>query len=367
VTRWPVTIGRALDCDVVLHDPYAAPYHATLDAMGEGDRASAPSANAAVESAAASAGRGTTGGSDKTEGMSARAAIESGDVMGSRTRAAAVRLTVGASVNGVRLPDRRLAAGASAALPAGAIWSAGRSLLRVRLAGETLAAELPLAHPARRRHAVLTIAAAAAVLLWIAAALWLENDPGARWDKYVPPLLAVVLAAAGWCALWGLGSKLFQRRFRLMPHVRVLLAFVLAALLMDAVLSLSSFALSWPWLSHLRDWLSWALVAALLGTHASLLLPGHERSIALTFGVLCLLAIGIGAALNWRRTDRVFGELYAATLPPPSFRLVAAQPPAVLLDELRTLKARLDRRAKEDDDKEAPPGSSEEDEGGEED
>ncbi|HEU0202150.1 MAG TPA: hypothetical protein VFR86_17170, partial [Burkholderiaceae bacterium] len=78
-------------------------------------------------------------------------------------------------------------------------------------------------------------------------------------------------------------------------------------------------------------------------------------------------AIGIGAALNWRRTDRVFQELYAATLPPPSFRLVAAQPPGVLLEELRTLKARLDRRAKEDDDKEAPPGADDEVESGEED
>ncbi|HKX94724.1 MAG TPA: FHA domain-containing protein, partial [Methylibium sp.] len=38
VRRWPVTIGRAIDCDVVLDDPHAAPHHATID----GPQADAP-------------------------------------------------------------------------------------------------------------------------------------------------------------------------------------------------------------------------------------------------------------------------------------------------------------------------------------
>ena len=31
VARWPVTIGRAIDCDVVLDDPFVAAHHATLE------------------------------------------------------------------------------------------------------------------------------------------------------------------------------------------------------------------------------------------------------------------------------------------------------------------------------------------------
>ncbi|HEY4956883.1 MAG TPA: FHA domain-containing protein, partial [Caldimonas sp.] len=31
IERWPFSIGRALDNDVVLSDPHVAPHHATLD------------------------------------------------------------------------------------------------------------------------------------------------------------------------------------------------------------------------------------------------------------------------------------------------------------------------------------------------
>ncbi|HWH73714.1 MAG TPA: FHA domain-containing protein, partial [Methylibium sp.] len=31
VRRWPVTIGRAIDCDVVLDDPHVAAHHARLE------------------------------------------------------------------------------------------------------------------------------------------------------------------------------------------------------------------------------------------------------------------------------------------------------------------------------------------------
>ena len=66
VTRWPVTIGRAFDCDVVLHDPHVAPHHATLQMADEG-----------------------------------------------------LMLTVGDSVNGVTLGDVQLAASHSGLLPGG--------------------------------------------------------------------------------------------------------------------------------------------------------------------------------------------------------------------------------------------------------
>jgi len=301
VTRWPVSVGRALECDVVLHDPHVAARHATLDAPADG--------------------------------------------------APGVRLTVGSSINGVRWRGGRLAAGASASLPTGVVWHAGRSALRVRLPGEALALEQPLAHPAWRRRALLTLAGGAALLLWAGALLWLDNDPGARWDQYVPVLLGMVFGAAVWCALWGLGSKLFQRRFAFMPHLRVLLAFALAALAIDALLALGSFALSWPALSHVRAWVGWGVAAAWLARHASLLLPGRERAVGLLFTALCLLAIGINAALDWRRGERLFSELYAATLPPPALRLARALPASTLIDELRPLKAQLDRRAREDEDK----------------
>jgi hypothetical protein len=316
VTRWPVTIGRALDCDVVLHDPHVAAHHATLEYV-DGSHANESSG------AVAGSGRG------------------------------ALSITVGDSVNGVRWAQRQLSAGATAPLPAGAVWHAGRSALRVRMAGEALAPEQPLAHPARQRHTVLSAIGVVVLLLWLTAQLWLQNEPGSRWDKYLPLLLVTVLAIAAWCALWGLGSKLFGRRFRFMPHLQILLGFALASLLLDLLLALGSYALSWPWLSHVRNWAELAVAAALLATHTALLLPRYRRPIALVFSLLFLLTIGINGALNWRRSDRLFAELYAATLPPPALRLVDAQPPSELLDAVRAMRTALDRRAQDDEDRES--------------
>ena len=31
ITRWPMTVGRGLDCDLVLDDPFVAPLHLRID------------------------------------------------------------------------------------------------------------------------------------------------------------------------------------------------------------------------------------------------------------------------------------------------------------------------------------------------
>jgi len=299
VVRWPMTVGRAFDCDVVLDDPHVAARHLTLDVPPDGSPG--------------------------------------------------LVLTVGDSVNGVQVDQRQLSCGVSTMLAAGSQLHAGRSTLRVRLSGESLAPERPLARSADRIRLWLTVSAAVAVLLWVTVLLWLDNVPGSSWDKYLPSLLGVMFGIAAWSSLWGLGSKLFQRHFRALPHLRVLLGFVLAMLLVDTLLALASFALGVPWLSHIRGWVRRAMVAALLGTHLWLLLPGRQRAIAVTVSALLLLVVGVDGALSWRHRQRLFDELYVATLPPPALRLAPAQPVTALLDELRPLRARLERRAKKDD------------------
>jgi hypothetical protein len=303
VAQWPVTVGRALDCDVVVQDPYVAARHATIDLAPDG--------------------------------------------------APGLLLTVGQSVNGVRLGRTRLGSGGSAPLRAGQEFQAGRSALRVRLAGDPLAAERPLPQGAERGRLMLTAGGAAVVLLWMAATLWLQNPPGSGWDKYLPVLLLAMTGMAGWSSLWGLGSKLFQRRFQMLPHLQVLVIFLLAVLSLDALLALASFAFSLPWLSHIRVWARLALIAALLATHVSLLLPGHQRAVGVVCATLWLLVVGVEGALSWRHQHRLFDELYAATLAPPALRLVRTEPVGALLDDLRPLRAKLELQAKEDADTDA--------------
>jgi hypothetical protein len=299
VAGWPVTVGRALDCDVMLNDPYIAAHHATLDAAQDGSPG--------------------------------------------------VVITIGQSVNGVRLAGRLLPSGSSARLVDGSEFHAGRSTLRVRLAGEALAAEKPLPDVTERVRRLLTAGGLAMALLWLAALLWLENLPGSGWDKYLPALLAALFGMVVWSSLWGLGSKLFQRHFRIMPHLRLLIEFLLVMLFVDAALALASFALSLPWLSFIRGWVRLAMFVALVGRHVALLLPGRQRFIAVTLGALYLLVIGVEGALSWRHHQRLFEELYASTLPPPALRLVRADPVTTLLEDLRPLRDRLERQASEDE------------------
>ena len=39
ITRWPVTVGRGLDCDLVLDDPFVAPAHLRIDRLEDAPRA----------------------------------------------------------------------------------------------------------------------------------------------------------------------------------------------------------------------------------------------------------------------------------------------------------------------------------------
>lgn len=311
VAAWPIHVGRALDCAVLLHDPFTAARHVSFSQ-----------------------------------------AVDSAQIV----------LTVGDSANGVLMAvdgtQRRLRAGASVAVGGGAVIQAGRTFLRLRLPGEALAAEERLDHPAQRRRFLLTVAAYVSLLAWVLASQWLNNDPDSGWDKYLPGLIGAGFGVVGWAALWGLGSKLFLRHFHIVPHLRVVLAFLLGSLAANAVLALASFALSMPLLSHVREWVEIVIVGGLLATHVAILLPARGRRIAVTFGALCVLSIAVSGALNWRHHQRVFEELYVATLPPPAFRLVRAGPPAGLIDALRPLRARLDRQAKEDEDRDEFGGPS---------
>ena len=183
-----MTIGRAIDCDVVLDDPHVAAHHARLERP---------------------------------------------------IAAEPPQLLVGDSRNGARLRGARLGAGTSAALPAGSEWQLGRTRLRLRLAGETLPAEQPLHLPAAEggRRTGLGLLA---LVVWQAGEHWLRSDPGDPLASYLPVLLALPVGLAMWSFLWAVGSKLFARHFDFAPHLRLALGVLLTALLADALLPLAA-------------------------------------------------------------------------------------------------------------------------------
>lgn len=294
ILRWPVTIGRSLDCDVLLDDPHAAPHHATLAAADDGS----------------------------------------------------IELVADDSVNGVRLDGRALPGGARSGVSSGSEWQIGRTRLRLRLAGEALPPELPLSTLApvsgRRLAGGLAL-----LLIWLIGDHWLQSDPGEPLSSYLSVLLSVPLALGIWCFLWALGSKLFTRHFDFLAHLRWALGLLLAGLVLDAVLPQLAFALSWEWVPRAGELIALVLGAVLLYGHLALIVPGRRRLLALGFGTLLLVGGGLKLALHHQRTDRWFSPLYLSNLGPPALRLAPAVTPQQFVDEARRLREPLEQRVRE--------------------
>jgi hypothetical protein len=297
VHAWPLTIGRALDNDLVLPDPYVAPYHATVALEDDGS----------------------------------------------------LRVSVGDSRNGVRIERGRgqqlLRAGEQAPLPTLAHCHLGHSQLLLRLPQDPVAAELPLLHGLAASPHWLTPALAVVAVLWLLASRWIASDADTKWNEYLSPALAAGGLLFVWGLVWGLASKLFTGRFTLSPHIRLALIFGLALQIVDLLLMVLAFSLDWPLLSHLRGAASVAVAALWLTQHLRQVLPKHTRAAAAWVAACTVLGFAVAMVATWRRSDRLLDELYAPNLMPPSWRLAHGTPVASLVSELRALEQPLRERA----------------------
>jgi len=200
VSQWPVRIGRAIACDLVLDDPHVAAHHATLELRDDG-----------------------------------------------------VHVVPAATLNGVRLGRAAIAPGSTPLLPAAALLTLGGTSLRVRLAGEVLAPEQRLLdlHQYERRHVTTLLLLIAFAALWKGFDLWLTAMPGQPGSVLAWSYLAAPAGLVVWCAAWAIGSMLFQRRFAFWAHLHVALRWLMAGVVAEAVTAQLAFAFSMPWLDKL--------------------------------------------------------------------------------------------------------------------
>lgn len=286
VHRWPVTIGRAFDNDVVLDDAHVAPLHARIVADASG--------------------------------------------------ALQIEVVEGV-VNAVRVGAASVGAGQQGPLPRAA-WHIGVSSLRVRWPGETLKAERALAVGG----AWWWLALLAALLLALELGEVLVGlDPGARATAWLFPVLAVAGAVVVWAGLWGLASKIFQHRFAFLPHLSIVLPWLLAIGMLDLVLPILAFALSWPGLVALGGMVTGLLGVGLLFQHARLVLPAHQRAVGVSLATAWVLGSGVAAINLHQSSDRWVGPLYMHQLAPPALRLAPTVPVASFVQEAVVLKAKL--------------------------
>ena len=292
VWQWPLTLGRALDSDIVIDDPHLAAQHARL-APGEDG---------------------------------------------------ALLLHALPSRNGVQLAGRTVI-GPTPLPPGGGLLQLGTTRLRLRLPGETLAPETPL--PRSLHGAGPTWLVGAAVFALLLGAHWLTLDPGADVSAWLPALVGLPMVLAAWCGLWALMSKLFQHRFDFGGHLRIALPWLLALTLTDALWPLLTAALATPRLWMLGNAIEGVLLALLVHAHLQHLLPLHRRAVAGSVATLAVAGLALSAAMTWRNNDSLVATPYMSTLPMPALRLAGTAPSATLVQDMAPLAGVLAARVRQ--------------------
>lgn len=302
VMRWPVTLGRSLANTVVLDDPQVAAQHATLRPDDQGR----------------------------------------------------LGLQVGDTVNGVQWalagPRRRrqsVAAGGHLLLPGpGTVLQLGGQRLRLRLPGDVIEPERPLAGPVRAGRALGAVAA-----LWFAVQAvqrWIDLDPGADFTQWLPWVLGLPIGLALWCGLWALGSKVFRHGFDFFGHAAIALPILLAIEAIDTLLPALAASAGWPLLWQAQKlWVPPLLAGWLLRSHLRALLPQRGRAIDVMLVLLIGTGLAVGMAVNLRQQGRVFADPYMRTLPMPLLQGVTPLPTAQIEAAMLPLRAQLTDRVRQ--------------------
>ncbi len=298
VARWPLRVGRALDNDVVLCDPHVAAHHLGIDASESG-----------------------------------------------------LALTVADTRNGVHFGARLLRSGDIAPLPASGDaveLRAGRTRLRVRLPGHTLAPELVIAPASSmRRRAVPIVLSALVLLVGVLFNSYLVNDPDNFTRAAGSTVLSAIVGAALWCGVWAMLSKIFTHQAHFGWHLRVFLFAAVALMTLSIVPPLLAFAFSWPWATDFDFVGEIAVAAGTLFFHLLAVEPARHRMLKWTALTCALIGIGLTLWFNVQRTDRFGTELYMNHLFPPALRLAKPITTDAFTDDLGPLKATLDKKARE--------------------
>lgn len=301
VLQWPVTVGRAVTCDVVLDDAHAAPQHATLvDADG------------------------------------------------------VLMLVAADTVNGVRLGGRRLEAHDRVPVPPGGTFVVGATSLRVRRTSDPLPEERQLS-PALPGSRLTTLTLLVLFAAWALALQWLSTDPGGRATDYLVVAIGAWLVLAAWSGFWSVGSKLVRHRFDFWAHVRTASGYAVVASVLALLLPLISYASGFTAFSKVSGIVAAAVAWAMVLAHLRLMLPTRARTLTAVMGGLFAVGVGVQFVHTYQTQDRLFSELYVTTLGPPALRLAPAVEAARFIDEARALEAVLTYHATDDEDDEPLP------------
>ena len=295
LSRWPVTVGRALNNDLVLDDSHVAAAHLRIDRNPEGE----------------------------------------------------VQVEMLDTDNGIALEDKHYRRGDQFAWPAGKALVLGRLKLGLRLAEEPVSAEEPLPRFPWRTVG-WTALAVAALLAAVLFQAWLTMTEPSQLPRQLPGLLGMVaLSVSIWAGLWALATKLFTGRLQFWRHVRIACTVSLAVQAVVVVCGMLAFMFSLESLARfeLQQLLLGLAVAAYL--HLAVITPHSRRKLGALVAVITVLGLVTMLGTNWLQNKRFSNRLYMATIYPPSWRMAPAVPVRQFMDEAGAIRQRLDARLKD--------------------
>jgi hypothetical protein len=310
VTQWPVRIGRAIDCEVVIDDPHVAAHHAELVSRDDG-----------------------------------------------------VHVVPASTVNGVRLGRATIVAGTTPVLPATSLLTLGTTVLRIRLAAEALPPEQPLGdmHLSGRRRAAGLLSLVIVAAVWAAFSQWVSSTPGVSGTEMTGLYLAAPIGLGIWCGLWALGSKLFQRQFAFWPHLEAALFWPLVAMIVETLSGQLAFALSMPDIAKVGNVIAILALAMLLWRHLSIVLPQRRRAFAWVLVGLVAAAGGLDVAERARHQQPLVGSLYLGTISLPALRIAKPVSAEAFVKSAQPIERTLSRWSKAPGDEAEAPGTDDDD------
>lgn len=301
VGAWPLRVGRALDNDLVLDDPYTAAQHLRI----------------------------------------------------ARDEQGRLAVTVGESVNGLQCEGRHLAAGEQAVLGSQerpVALTLGRTHLRLRFAAQPLAPEQVLGVSRVLTQGLPTLALLVlATLAVLGFNTWLESEPDLLTKSLASSAISVLGIGLGWAGVWTLLSKVFAHQGHFGWHLRVMMLAVLAWEVLMAGSALLAFAFSWPWVTDFNFVPGYAILGVMLYFHLQAVEPQHpRRTLGFALGS-ALTGLALSVWFNVQATDRVGSELYMSHLFPPALRVAKPVELPEFMQGAAELQGRLDAKARKND------------------
>ena len=291
-----VSIGRALDNDVILDDAHCAPHHAVLDISADGTA--------------------------RLRDLNTQNGIIAG-----RNRRAAVH-----AVHTVESDEP---------------FRLGHTQIRVRSSAWPLAPERALSRAAVWPLALLGLTL---VLLRGAWEIWLRDVQDTS-QTYIYELTFQAAALCAWSSVYALFGRLISGAERFFSHLLIAAIGLLTGTLILETLETLAFATAWLWPVRITQPVVVIVAAITVRYHLRLADPRHWPALRVAVVLVTALAIIVPLAQHWISRQRLTDVQTLHMLEHPALRI--AQPVAMeaFSSAAGELKARVDKaRTKDDDD-----------------